>query len=261
MRICTVAGHWDEQVLPPDAWRRAEAAWDVDSILDLVGSLASGATGEPWGMEAARRIVPSDSLREIGFVHVDSRGALLRPAPTGVHSDLLLWAIARIWGDPKGHADVVEGRSMLRVRNEASPGLAYVCIPAGCVADVRSVLACSITAESRESAMRLASRLTVLTSFPVAHPRSRVDEDSRAPARDTDAHVEQLTPRQMRILEAMAEGMTNRQIAVRICFSESTVRLESMAIYRHFGVHSRTQAVAEAREAGLLREPSLCLGA
>jgi DNA-binding NarL/FixJ family response regulator len=55
--------------------------------------------------------------------------------------------------------------------------------------------------------------------------------------------------------------MTNREIAARICFSESTVRLESMAIHRILGVRSRGQAVAAARQAGLFSEPMVPLGA
>jgi LuxR family maltose regulon positive regulatory protein len=70
-----------------------------------------------------------------------------------------------------------------------------------------------------------------------------------------------LTRRQRDILEGMAEGLTNRQIAARICFSESTVRLESMTIYRYFGVHSRMEAVAAARLEGILDKGHLSLGA
>jgi LuxR family maltose regulon positive regulatory protein len=65
----------------------------------------------------------------------------------------------------------------------------------------------------------------------------------------------------LEILRWMSEGMTNREIAARICFSESTVRLESMAIYRILGVRSRSQAVATARQAGLFSDPMVPLGA
>ena len=61
-----------------------------------------------------------------------------------------------------------------------------------------------------------------------------------------------LTARQQAILMAMARGLTNRQIASRINFSESTVRMESLAIYRAYGVLSRAAAVAAARAAGHL---------
>jgi len=61
-----------------------------------------------------------------------------------------------------------------------------------------------------------------------------------------------LTARQFRILQMMADGMTNQAISQRIGFSESTVRQETMAVYRHFGVHDRREAVQRAASRGLL---------
>lgn len=62
-----------------------------------------------------------------------------------------------------------------------------------------------------------------------------------------------LTERQTSVLELMAQGMTNAQIAKRIGFSESTVRQETMVIYRFFGVGGRQEAVAQASQRGLLQ--------
>lgn len=55
-----------------------------------------------------------------------------------------------------------------------------------------------------------------------------------------------LTERQLQILELMARGKTNTSIAREIGYSESTVRHESMAIYRALGVASRQEAVRVA---------------
>ena len=55
-----------------------------------------------------------------------------------------------------------------------------------------------------------------------------------------------------RVLELMAHDLTMQQIASRIGFSDSTVRMESLAIYRALGVHDRHQAVETARSSGLL---------
>ncbi len=62
-----------------------------------------------------------------------------------------------------------------------------------------------------------------------------------------------LTERQTSVLDLMAQGMTNAQIAKRIGFSESTVRQETMVIYRFFGVGGRQEAVAQASQRGLLQ--------
>jgi DNA-binding CsgD family transcriptional regulator len=64
----------------------------------------------------------------------------------------------------------------------------------------------------------------------------------------------QLTDRQMTILRMIATGMTNPQIAARIGFSDSTVRQETMAIYRFLGANGRREATHIASVRGLLVE-------
>ena len=61
-----------------------------------------------------------------------------------------------------------------------------------------------------------------------------------------------LSPRQLQTLQLIERNFTMRQIAARIGFSESTVRMESLAIYRALGVHDRRGAVSVGRKLGLL---------
>ena len=61
-----------------------------------------------------------------------------------------------------------------------------------------------------------------------------------------------LSGRQARVLQLMAHDLTMQQIASIIGFSDSTVRMESLAIYRALDVHDRHQAVETARSVGLL---------
>jgi len=63
-----------------------------------------------------------------------------------------------------------------------------------------------------------------------------------------------LTPRQSTILRLMSDGMKNREIAFAIGFSESTVRLETIEIYKKLGVHGRHEATQVALRLGLLEE-------
>ena len=56
-----------------------------------------------------------------------------------------------------------------------------------------------------------------------------------------------LTPRQMRILDLMAQSYTNPQIAKDLGFSESTVRQETMRIYQILQVSGRKEAIKEAQ--------------
>lgn len=76
-------------------------------------------------------------------------------------------------------------------------------------------------------------------------------EDSTSPSFRRPAPGN-LSDRQLRILGLMAKGLTNSQISKRVGFSESTVRQETMAIYRYFGVGGRREAVRLAGMRGML---------
>jgi DNA-binding NarL/FixJ family response regulator len=53
-----------------------------------------------------------------------------------------------------------------------------------------------------------------------------------------------LTERELEILDALADGLTNNQIAQRLWLSEQTVKFHLSSVYRKLGVSSRTEAVA-----------------
>lgn len=249
---------WIDEVVPGDAWRRPDTGWDLEMMLDLVESMTLHLAPEDRAVSAIRRIVAPETLREVLLVRVDDQGALRLPEGQLSATDLLAWVVSCLWGpSPTAHL-LGEGCSLVRLRGEGADGVAHVCIPLRPVGHVRTLLACSITTRSPDRVRDLAARLTLLTAMI---PPAASDRDPAAHPGASSPSPADLTPRQVEILTCMAEGMTNRQIAIRICFSESTVRLESMAIYRHFGVHSRAQAVAAARASGVLHEPALPVGA
>ena len=76
-----------------------------------------------------------------------------------------------------------------------------------------------------------------------------------APAHARQRNDGELTPRQLEVLRHMSTGMTNGQIARVLKFSESTVRQETMAIYRTLQVRGRAEAVQFAEDHGLLDRP------
>jgi DNA-binding NarL/FixJ family response regulator len=55
-------------------------------------------------------------------------------------------------------------------------------------------------------------------------------------------HISALTPRQLLILAGMVEGKTNHELSEEIGFSVSTIRHETMAIYKELGVSDRKEA-------------------
>jgi DNA-binding NarL/FixJ family response regulator len=62
-----------------------------------------------------------------------------------------------------------------------------------------------------------------------------------------------LSPRELEVLDLVAEGRSNTEIARRLHLSETTVKSHLAHIYPKLGVSSRTAAVAAAREAGFIR--------
>jgi DNA-binding NarL/FixJ family response regulator len=65
--------------------------------------------------------------------------------------------------------------------------------------------------------------------------------------RETDAHA-LLTPRELEVLAALAEGITNKAIARRLEISLHTVKFHVESVFRKLGARTRTEAVAKASE-------------
>jgi NarL family two-component system response regulator LiaR len=61
-----------------------------------------------------------------------------------------------------------------------------------------------------------------------------------------------LTPRELEILERIAEGLSNKEIAERLFVSENTVKTHSSRVFDKLGAHRRTQAVQRGKELRLI---------
>jgi DNA-binding CsgD family transcriptional regulator len=61
-----------------------------------------------------------------------------------------------------------------------------------------------------------------------------------------------ISPRQAQILQGMVEGKTNHELATDLGFSVSTIRHETMAIFRALGVSDRKEAAKAAQQMELL---------
>ena len=73
------------------------------------------------------------------------------------------------------------------------------------------------------------------------------------PARITaDMEVESLTARETEVLELVATGLSNKQIAEELGISAHTVKFHVNAILGKLDVHSRTEAVVKAMQLGVV---------
>jgi LuxR family maltose regulon positive regulatory protein len=67
-----------------------------------------------------------------------------------------------------------------------------------------------------------------------------------------DSLPEPLTPREQEVLELVAAGLTNREIAEKLVVSPETVKKHTGTIYGKLGASNRTEAAAKARALNLL---------
>ena len=91
------------------------------------------------------------------------------------------------------------------------------------------------------AALRQALDQTVFQPF---RPNPLVDNGGSPPPA--------LTERELAVLRAVAEGMSNKEIAARMAYAEQTVKLDLTHVYRKLGVSSRTEAMAVAYRKGLI---------
>ena len=61
-----------------------------------------------------------------------------------------------------------------------------------------------------------------------------------------------ITPRELEILEAIAAGLSTREVAERLFVSENTVKTHSSRLFDKLGARRRTQAVQIAQQLGII---------
>jgi DNA-binding NarL/FixJ family response regulator len=81
--------------------------------------------------------------------------------------------------------------------------------------------------------------------------------DAPGPLADPRIGAKRLSPREHDVLEALADGLTDKEIGLRLGISTETVRTHMAGLFGKLGVESRLQALAFAVRWGLVRtEPT-----
>ncbi len=85
-----------------------------------------------------------------------------------------------------------------------------------------------------------------------AEEQKRQDTSYRPPASPTQTLIEPLSQRELEVLQLIAQGLSNREISQQLFLALDTVKGHNQKIFGKLQVQRRTEAVARARELGLL---------
>lgn len=101
-------------------------------------------------------------------------------------------------------------------------------------------------AARRKSAPAYTHRL--LAAFPIPNDNETANQQA------TPGLIDQLSERELEVLQLVADGLSRQEIATRLVISLNTVKTHTRNIFSKLGVHSQLQAVRKAQGLGLLEQ-------
>jgi LuxR family maltose regulon positive regulatory protein len=113
----------------------------------------------------------------------------------------------------------------------------------------------NMISEAADRGVRPAYARKLLAAFGI----DQQPEQPRGPASQVESQaqfvqplIEPLSPRELEVLQLIAQGLTNREIGEKLYLALNTIKAHNANIFGKLDVHRRTEAVARARELGLL---------
>jgi DNA-binding NarL/FixJ family response regulator len=92
----------------------------------------------------------------------------------------------------------------------------------------------------------------LVVMIPAVAQTLRTVPQSLSPVSPPDPLIDALTPRELEVINLIAEGLPNKNIASKLGISEHTVKFHVNAILTKLGAQSRTEAVVRATRMGLI---------
>jgi len=193
-------------------------------------------------LEAIRLALAED---EFEIVAMTSRGPQVLPLVAQTQPDLVLLDL-RMPG--------MDGLTCLELLRKRHPGVKAIVL-SGLDAPhvIRSAFNRGAIAFVRKhiDPRDLASAIRQSMDGTVTHQTfGESDESESLSAREAG-----LSDRELSILSALGEGLSNKQIAGQMWLAEQTVKFHLTNIYRKLGVSTRTEAIHAAYRSGLLETP------
>ena len=175
-------------------------------------------------------------LRALGELLLEAEADALLIDAAGTNGQSVFDALAA--------SDFASDIAVIVLSNRSSSGGLASALRAG----VRAVLPREVSAEQLTAAIQaVAAGLVVVTHDEFA---SSVAESIPAPAHAELA--EPLTPREREVLQMMAAGLANKEIAAKLAISEHTVKFHVASILGKLGASTRTEAVSNGIRHGLI---------
>lgn len=167
-----------------------------------------------------------------------------------LEGNMVLYWLADRRGDPEGLAMILGATEALTAATASTSGAWQAARTAEAVDRLQARLGPDRLADARRAGSSL--------SFPQSVDliaRVLADEESDGAAsvkvRRTGPQ-DVLSPREEEVLQLVAEGLSNKDIAHRLIVTENTIKSHVTSIFNKLGVDSRAQAVTVAAEKGLL---------
>jgi DNA-binding NarL/FixJ family response regulator len=176
-----------------------------------------------------RRLLPSAKIIEAGTLAAFAHLCAAHGAPEIIVTELNL-------PDSSGLSSI----SQLKTLHGHCPLIVFTSASAALLEDASIMAGADIFIEKTAAINDIAAAL-----------RALVANDTTVDTLSGDS-AKKLSRRQKELMLTLNEGLSNRDIAVRMDISEHTVKVHLWRLFRKLGVNSRTQALAFGRNNGLV---------